>query len=162
MSETHLVLDRGDNPPGGTTGADDVLVGNGEKVPLVNRQLWVLAGGNFLHPKNHVCREKKKKKRKIENVKNHSSICARPLVSNTHKNKNKIKKKLAGRAHTKKNTGMLLTKSSQEFKDLARDPTSFFLFLFFLVPTDFRLLKLGLSKLSVSFSDLSHSVFFFF
>ena len=34
-----LLLDRGDNAPRGTSGTDDVLVGNGQKVALVNAEL---------------------------------------------------------------------------------------------------------------------------
>ena len=34
-----LLLDGGDDAPGGTAGSDDVLVGDGEQVALVNREL---------------------------------------------------------------------------------------------------------------------------
>lgn len=34
-----LLLDGGDDAPGGTTGANDVLVGNGQKVTLVDSEL---------------------------------------------------------------------------------------------------------------------------
>lgn len=33
-----LLLDRGDDAPGGTPGSDDVLVGNGQKISLVNSE----------------------------------------------------------------------------------------------------------------------------
>jgi len=48
-----LFLDGGDNPPRGTAGANDVLVGNGEEVPLVNGELG-LANSDGLHVADHV------------------------------------------------------------------------------------------------------------
>jgi hypothetical protein len=50
-----LLLDRGDNSPRGTAGANDVLVGNRQKVPLLDGKVTVF-GGNDLHVLNHLCR----------------------------------------------------------------------------------------------------------
>ena len=36
-----LLFDAGDNPPAGAPGSDDVLVGDGEEVPLLHRELHV-------------------------------------------------------------------------------------------------------------------------
>lgn len=48
-----LLLDRGDYAPGGTAGANDVLVGNGEKVSLLDSEISILTGDN-LHVLNHL------------------------------------------------------------------------------------------------------------
>jgi len=48
-----LLLDRSDYSPGGTAGTDDVLVGDGEKVTLLDSQVAVLGGDN-LHVLNHL------------------------------------------------------------------------------------------------------------
>lgn len=49
-----LLLDRGDNSPRGTAGTNDVLVGDGEKVALLDGELLVGAG-NSLHVLDHLC-----------------------------------------------------------------------------------------------------------
>lgn len=49
-----LLLDRGDDPPRGTPGADDVLVGDGKKVALLNGKVPVLRG-DVLHVLDHLC-----------------------------------------------------------------------------------------------------------
>jgi hypothetical protein len=49
-----LLLDGGNDAPGGTAGTDDVLVGDGKKVPLLDGQLLV-GGGNSLHVLDHLC-----------------------------------------------------------------------------------------------------------
>jgi hypothetical protein len=49
-----LLLDGGDDAPGGTTSTDDVLVGDGKQVPLLDGQLLV-GGGNSLHVLDHLC-----------------------------------------------------------------------------------------------------------
>lgn len=50
-----LLFDGGDYSPRGTAGADDVLVGDGEKVTLLNSQIAVLRG-NDLHVLDHLCK----------------------------------------------------------------------------------------------------------
>ena len=52
-----LLLDRGDYSPRGTAGANDVLVGDGEKVALLDGEVAVLAGDN-LHVVDHLCGER--------------------------------------------------------------------------------------------------------
>lgn len=47
-----FLLDGGDDSPRGTTGTDDVLVGNGEEIPLLDRELDV-GRGNNLHVLDH-------------------------------------------------------------------------------------------------------------
>jgi len=49
-----LLLDRGDDSPRRTAGTDDVFVGDGEQIPLLDSQIAVL-GGNNLHVLNHLC-----------------------------------------------------------------------------------------------------------
>lgn len=49
-----LLLNRGDYSPRGTAGANDVLVGNGEEVSLLNGEVAVLRSNN-LHVLNHLC-----------------------------------------------------------------------------------------------------------
>ena len=48
-----LLLDGGDDAPGRTAGADDVLVGDGEEVALLDGELLGLLG-NLLHVGNHL------------------------------------------------------------------------------------------------------------
>lgn len=48
-----LLLDRRDDSPRGTSGSDDVLVGNREEVTLVNRELSAKLS-NLLHVGNHL------------------------------------------------------------------------------------------------------------
>ena len=48
-----LLLDRGDDAPRGTAGADDVLVGDAEKVALVDGELAAELG-NLLHVGDHL------------------------------------------------------------------------------------------------------------
>lgn len=48
-----LLLDGGDNSPRGTAGTDDVLVGNGQEVALLDGEVTVL-GGDDLHVLNHL------------------------------------------------------------------------------------------------------------
>lgn len=48
-----LLLDRGDNAPRGTSGTDNVLVGNAEKVTLVNGELSTQLG-HLLHVGDHL------------------------------------------------------------------------------------------------------------
>jgi len=48
-----LLLDGGDDAPGGATGTDDVLVSDGKEVPLLDGQLLV-GGGNSLHVLDHL------------------------------------------------------------------------------------------------------------
>jgi hypothetical protein len=43
-----LLLDAGDDAPRGTAGADDVLVGDGKKVALVNCELAANLDGDML------------------------------------------------------------------------------------------------------------------
>ena len=50
-----LLLDGGDDAPRGTASANDVLVGDGQKVPLLDGQLLV-GGGDSLHVLDHLCR----------------------------------------------------------------------------------------------------------
>ena len=47
-----LLFDAGDDPPAGAPGSDDVLVGHGEEVPLLHRQLHV-ERGHVLHGLHH-------------------------------------------------------------------------------------------------------------
>nr|GLL39222.1 Os04g0462550 [Ipomoea trifida] len=51
-----LLLDGGDDTPGGTASADHVLVGDGEEVALLNRQLLGAVCGrhNLLHELHHL------------------------------------------------------------------------------------------------------------
>ena len=49
-----LLLDGGDDAPRGTASANDVLVGDGQKVPLLDGQLLV-GGGDSLHVLDHLC-----------------------------------------------------------------------------------------------------------
>lgn len=49
-----FLLDRSDYSPGGTASANDVLVGDGEEVALLDGQVAVL-GGDDLHVLNHLC-----------------------------------------------------------------------------------------------------------
>lgn len=49
-----LLLDRSDYSPGSTASADDVLVGDGEKVALLDSEVAVL-GSDDLHVLNHLC-----------------------------------------------------------------------------------------------------------
>ena len=49
-----LLLDRGDYSPRRTAGTDDVLVGDGEKVALLDGKIAVLRSDN-LHVLNHLC-----------------------------------------------------------------------------------------------------------
>ena len=48
-----LLLNRGDNSPRRTAGTDDVLVGNGKEVSLLDRELLVRRG-NGLHVLDHL------------------------------------------------------------------------------------------------------------
>lgn len=48
-----LLLDGGDDTPRGSAGADNVLVGNGEQVALVDGELTAKLG-NLLHVGNHL------------------------------------------------------------------------------------------------------------
>lgn len=48
-----LLLDRGDDAPGGTAGTDNVLVGNAEQVALVDSELTAELG-NLLHVGDHL------------------------------------------------------------------------------------------------------------
>lgn len=50
-----LLLDRGDDSPRGTAGTNDVLVGDGQEVALLNGEL-LICGGNGLHVLDHLCR----------------------------------------------------------------------------------------------------------
>ncbi|GER26171.1 ribonuclease HII [Striga asiatica] len=50
-----LLLDGGDYPPGGTAGADDVLVGDGEEVALLDGELVAVDGtDDLLHELDHL------------------------------------------------------------------------------------------------------------
>ncbi len=49
-----LLLDGGDDSPRRTAGTDDVLVGDGKQIPLLNREVTVLRG-NDLHVLDHLC-----------------------------------------------------------------------------------------------------------
>ena len=49
-----LLLDRGDDAPRRTAGADDVLVGDRQEIPLLDGELLV-CGGNILHVLHHFC-----------------------------------------------------------------------------------------------------------
>lgn len=49
-----LLLDRGNNAPRGTAGTNDVLVGDGQEIPLLNGELNV-GRGNDLHVLDHLC-----------------------------------------------------------------------------------------------------------
>ena len=49
-----LLLDRGDDSPGSTAGTDDVLVSDGQEIPLLNGELNV-GRGNDLHVLDHLC-----------------------------------------------------------------------------------------------------------
>jgi hypothetical protein len=49
-----LLLDGGDDPPGGAAGTDDVLVCDGQQIPLLDGELGV-GGGDGLHVLNHLC-----------------------------------------------------------------------------------------------------------
>jgi len=49
-----LLLDRSNDTPRSTAGADDVLVSDRQEVPLLNRQVAAL-GSNDLHVLNHLC-----------------------------------------------------------------------------------------------------------
>lgn len=49
-----LLLNRGDDSPRRTAGANDVLVGNRQKVPLLDGKIAVLGGDN-LHVLDHLC-----------------------------------------------------------------------------------------------------------
>jgi len=49
-----LLLDGRDDSPRGTAGANDVLVGNGKEVALLNGKVAVLGGDN-LHVLDHLC-----------------------------------------------------------------------------------------------------------
>ena len=53
-----LLLDGGDNSPRGTAGTDDVLVGDGKEVALLNGEITVL-GGDDLHVLDHLCTRRK-------------------------------------------------------------------------------------------------------
>jgi len=53
-----LLLDRGNDSPRRTASANDVLVGNRQKIPLLDSKVTVF-GGNELHVLNHLCRAKK-------------------------------------------------------------------------------------------------------
>ena len=48
-----FLLDRGDDSPGRATSTDDVLVGDGEEIPLLNGELDT-GGGNDLHVLDHL------------------------------------------------------------------------------------------------------------
>lgn len=48
-----LLLNGGDDAPGGTAGTDDVLVGNAEEVALIDAQLTAQLG-DLLHVANHL------------------------------------------------------------------------------------------------------------
>lgn len=48
-----LLLDRGDDSPGGTSGTNDVLVGDGKEIAFLDSQIAVL-GGDDLHVLNHL------------------------------------------------------------------------------------------------------------
>ena len=50
-----LLLNRGDDSPGGAAGTDDVLIGNGKEISLLDGELLV-CGGNGLHVLDHLCR----------------------------------------------------------------------------------------------------------
>ena len=50
-----LLLDRGDNSPGGAASTDDVLIGNGKEISLLDGELLVCRG-NSLHVLDHLCR----------------------------------------------------------------------------------------------------------
>lgn len=49
-----LLLNRGDNSPRSASSTNDILVSDGQKVPLLNGEVTVL-GGNDLHVLNHLC-----------------------------------------------------------------------------------------------------------
>jgi len=51
-----LLLDGGDDSPGCTASTDDVLVGDGKEVSLLNRELLV-GRSNVLHVLDHLCTE---------------------------------------------------------------------------------------------------------
>lgn len=51
-----LLLDRSDDSPRSTAGTNDVLVGDGQEIPLFNGELDVVRG-NDLHVLNHLCSE---------------------------------------------------------------------------------------------------------
>lgn len=48
-----LLLNGGDNSPGRTAGTDDVLVSDGQKIPLLNSELNI-GGSNNLHVLDHL------------------------------------------------------------------------------------------------------------
>ena len=48
-----LLFDRGDNSPGGTPGADDVLVGDRQEIPLFDRE-FLVGRGDVLHVLHHL------------------------------------------------------------------------------------------------------------
>lgn len=50
-----LLLDAGHDAPGSTTSADDVLVGDGKQISLLNGQ-FLVGGGNSLHVLDHFWR----------------------------------------------------------------------------------------------------------
>ena len=52
-----LLLDGGDDSPRGTAGTDDVLVGDGKEVALLNGEITVLGGDN-LHVLDHLCTQR--------------------------------------------------------------------------------------------------------
>lgn len=49
-----LLLNRGNDSPGGTAGTNDVLVGDGQEIALLNGELNI-GRGNDLHVLNHLC-----------------------------------------------------------------------------------------------------------
>lgn len=49
-----LLLNRGDDSPRGAASTDDVLIGNGQEISLLNGELLV-CGGDGLHVLNHLC-----------------------------------------------------------------------------------------------------------
>jgi hypothetical protein len=50
-----LLLDRGDDSPRCATGTDDVLIGNGEEISLLDGE-FLVCRGNGLHVLDHLCR----------------------------------------------------------------------------------------------------------
>jgi hypothetical protein len=81
-----LLLDGGDYAPGSTAGANDVLVGNGEKVSLLNGEISVLTGDN-LHVLNHLCDRRapfvsawETDEIDLENIPSYRSACSASLA----------------------------------------------------------------------------------
>lgn len=79
-----LLLDRSDYSPRGTAGTNDVLVGDGEEVALLDGQVAVL-GGDDLHVLDHLCWETSvsavdRGERKAINEPSYRSACSASLA----------------------------------------------------------------------------------